>query len=411
MDEPRLKELVATMHLNPEEKIWDVIIDDLSSAANLLGWDSADGSCIRCTKGMALAYLGESYLWQAYRVPSVANRNYQKAYECFCQIRNSGQYQLVPSYSTLWDNLRQTPGWIGWNRETIWQSTVEQNKMDWTGEMLGDPVMNLSWELFSSFEAGDKRRAASMCVADMEGWMVDDINNSSSILKLPERSTWGDLSISGNPFCNTDLSSYSNAPYYKDKSGVLPRVWGLKYWHLHPWQDRKAPVTVYWMRYANVLLDLAEVCSKVGRVDEGWAMLDMLRERAWGNMEVGVGDAEYVTPYMNANGVRNYPITFNTEMNPIIRAGEAYRDNLEYAVYMERRKELNGEPGLRAALQRSGMLDQRINGNYKTADNGTEPNTADSYLPWTSKGDFTYTGNYWKADGCMPLPVITYPFK
>ena len=57
-------------------EMWDFIIEDLKAAAELLDWEPMDGQYGRCTKGMALAYLGDAYMWKAYRCPETANECY-----------------------------------------------------------------------------------------------------------------------------------------------------------------------------------------------------------------------------------------------------------------------------------------------------------------------------------------------
>ncbi len=61
------------------EEMWNFIIEDLEAAAGLLGWKPYNNQYGRCTKGMALAYLGDAYMWKAYRVPDKATECYKSA--------------------------------------------------------------------------------------------------------------------------------------------------------------------------------------------------------------------------------------------------------------------------------------------------------------------------------------------
>ncbi|WP_048798398.1 RagB/SusD family nutrient uptake outer membrane protein, partial [Segatella buccae] len=45
-----------------DDEMWDFIIDDLKTAVRQLDWKPYNGEYGRCTKGMALSYLGEAYL-------------------------------------------------------------------------------------------------------------------------------------------------------------------------------------------------------------------------------------------------------------------------------------------------------------------------------------------------------------
>ncbi len=49
--------------------MWDFIIEDLKAAAELLDWEPMDGQYGRCTKGMALAYLGDAYMLESLSLP------------------------------------------------------------------------------------------------------------------------------------------------------------------------------------------------------------------------------------------------------------------------------------------------------------------------------------------------------
>ena len=60
-------------------EMWDFIINDLKAAADELDCDPQGGQYGRCTKGFALSYLGEAYMWKAYRVPAEAAANYALA--------------------------------------------------------------------------------------------------------------------------------------------------------------------------------------------------------------------------------------------------------------------------------------------------------------------------------------------
>ncbi|NJK98207.1 MAG: hypothetical protein HC905_27790, partial [Bacteroidales bacterium] len=101
-------------------EMWDFIIEDLKVAADELEWDPLNGEYGRCTKGFALSYLGEAYMWKAYRVPEQAQANYTLAKDAFEQVINSGKYELNPSFTTLWD-----PGAV-WTKECIWEEVLDE---------------------------------------------------------------------------------------------------------------------------------------------------------------------------------------------------------------------------------------------------------------------------------------------
>ena len=111
-------------------EMWDFIIEDFKAAAELLDWKPLDDQYGRATKGMALAYLGDAYMWEAYRLTDGANGQtqdagkaqqlYQQAQDCFKQILNSGTYKLNESFTTLWDPAS------AWGPEAIWVEQLDE---------------------------------------------------------------------------------------------------------------------------------------------------------------------------------------------------------------------------------------------------------------------------------------------
>ena len=125
-------------------EMWDFIIDDLKAAVDELGWDPMDGQYGRITKGFALSYLGEAYMWKAYRVPAEADANYTLAAAALLQVIQSGKYELNPSFTTLWD-----PGAV-WTKECIWEEVLDegsqwdQSVQSIPGSQLDDPFCSPS---------------------------------------------------------------------------------------------------------------------------------------------------------------------------------------------------------------------------------------------------------------------------
>ncbi len=210
----RYKERAATYN-----EMWDFIIDDFKTAADLLDWKPYQGQYGRATKGMAKAYLADAYLWKAYRLgcdlngvyqESQASTNaaeirslYEKAENELREIINSGTYKLSPSFCTNWD----VDGG-GWNEECIWALLLDENdklsgyvdrvssmNIKWyvaCPENGGWGSLYLSWEWYAAYEQGDKRRDASCIIG---GLPYDDLkklykyankSNIDAINKIPE---------------------------------------------------------------------------------------------------------------------------------------------------------------------------------------------------------------------------------
>jgi hypothetical protein len=442
-------------------EMWDFVIKDFAEAAELLDWEPFQGQYGRCTKGMALAFLGDAYMWKAYTVPETANECYQKAYDAFQQIINSGTYELNPSFTTLYDAAE------AWPKECIWQillnagdefgswdNSKHANAKGWTGFYFG-PTSNgawgtyqMSWELYDSFEnyldgefAGsfDKRRDGSMVtgtvpyemwkdhpkwqqhVKPTEAWLKanakylrgyvnkgtdkepnyvfdQDEYDKYKITEEGDNGIYDPLHPIGfNPF-NQEFVGWCG--YHWASADPAPTVWSTKHWRNGRGCDWSTgmlwlPDHIYFKRYANVLLDQAECCFRLGKEDEGWALVDQIRQRAFGNLEVNANLSKYTAYHQkvadfygdqghgDAVDLDGYPFPFNTEVVKVPSAKEYYtqvKNDMKYssevwkvAVNIERRKEFSAEPYLRSDMHKSGFLEDHVNTVYpknSLAENG-----------------------------------------
>jgi len=373
-------------------EMWDFIITDLKAAVDELDWDPLSGQYGRCTKGFALSYLGEAYMWKAYRVPDQAAANYQLASDALLQVINSGKYELNASYTTLYD-----PGAV-WTKECIWEEVLDEGSQwnqwsnlsqahNWMVHFVAPPsvggwgTLYLSWEWWSCYEPGDKRREASAVTGK-----VTNINPA-----------WRSKTNYGyNPYNQVKYSvgDSLNTHYHFLMGGeAAPSIWTLKYFrttranYQAPW----APQQIYYKRYANVLLDRAECLFHLNGANDAtaWGYINQIRDRAWGNQEVGKAaalTATYLPYYQNmaqffiGNGATDivkpttYPLPFNTATVTVPDA-QTYYTSLKatkgfaspvwlVALGQERRKEFNAEWCLAQDLIRSGFIEDHININY-----------------------------------------------
>jgi len=373
-------------------EMWDFIIADLKTAAEELEWDPMTGQYGRCTKGFALSYLGEAYMWKAYRVPEQAKANYTLAAAAFKQVIESGKYELNPSFTTLFD-----PGAV-WTKECIWEEVLDEGSQwnqwsnlsqahNWMIHFVAPPsiggwgTLYLSWEWWNCYEPGDKRREASAVTG-----AVTNIDPA-----------WKSATNYGyNPYLQQSLTVGDglNTHYHFSMGGeAAPSVWTLKYWrttrsnYQAPW----GPQQVYFKRYANVLLDYAECLFQLNGENDAtaWGYVNQIRERAWGNQEVGKEaalTATYLPYYQNmaqffiGNGATDivkpttYPLPFNTATVTVPDA-KTYYTSLKstkgfsspvwlVALGQERRKEFNAEWCLAPDLIRSGFIEDHIKTNY-----------------------------------------------
>ena len=426
-------------------EMWDFIIRDFSEAATLLDWEPFQKQYGRCTKGMALTYLGDAYMWKAYTVPETANDCYQKAYDAFQQVINSCVYELSPSFTTLYDAAE------AWPKEAIWQivlnsgdqlgswdASTNAGARGWTGFFFG-PTSNggwstyqMSWELYDAFEnylegdyAGsfDKRRDGSMVTATVPYEMWKDhptwqqrVVPSQKWIETNKRylrgykdgafdqaeydkyaiTAEGDNGIYDplhpigfNPF-NQEFVGWCG--FHWASANPAPTVWSTKHWRNGRGCDWSTgnlwlPDHIYFKRLANVILDLAECSFRLGYEEEGWALVNQIRERAFGNLEVGKDLSKYITYHQKVADFYgdlghgdavdldgNYPLPFDTTIVKVpdakeyytkVKAEKGYTSEVwKIAVNEERRKEFSAEPCLRSDMHKSGFLEDHVNTVY-----------------------------------------------
>ena len=332
------------------EEMWDFIIEDFSKASELLDWKPYNGQYGRCTKGMALAYLADAYMWKAYRCPDVAPECYNKAKSALKSIIDSNTYRLSNNFATNWD-----PAGF-WNDECIWAMCADEgqewsewdgskrtvgwtnaNMLKWftapSGENGGWGAEFLSWEWYACYEPGDTRRDASCAT----GAVPEDQMAKYGIEK--SNVVWGynpylkeAVGIADSDPTSPNYGKVVEPEYETTKDGeqtvkkgtktkrfkmlndgmYAPSIWTTKFWRTayasgdNSWGTQMwAPVIIYGKRYSNVLIDYAECCFRTGDDATGWEMLDKIRDRAWGKY---AKDENYTKYFGHYNNVYNaYP--------------------------------------------------------------------------------------------------------
>ncbi len=433
-------------------EMWDFIIEDFKAAADLLDWKPMDGQYGRATKGMALAYLGDAYMWKAYRLtdgangisdtgnaPTTADECYKLAAECFKQILDSGTYKLNESFTTLWDPAS------AWGPEAIWVEQLDEgtNWGQWgnlTSKLMlkwytacpengGWGSLYLSWEWYSCYEKGDKRRAGSCYTG-----AVPQINPNDPAYD-PQYADWYEPAIWGvNPYLQETLgkgaSGTTTKQFHFNNGEWAPAIWSSKMWRTatadyNSWGNGMwSPTPIYWKRLPNVMLDYAECCFRTGNASEGWKQINTLRNRAFGKLEDGKEQAltDKYLPYYNSyaewinrdegddvfggpfyKNRTSYPIPFGSTVTPEdaetyytkYAAQKGFKSEVwKVAVNTERRKEFNCEWCLRPDMQKSGFMADHVATNYPKR---SVENLKD--VPWTNR-DYDY--NDLKMD--MPIP-------
>lgn len=452
------------------EEMWDFVIKDFETASQDLDWKPFQNQYGRCTKGMALAFLGDAYMWKAYLVPDKKAECYQKAYDAFQEIIKSGEYELNPSYSSLYDADEAWPKEAIWqivlnsgDQTGTWDSSLNGQARGWTGFYFG-PTSNgawgsyqMSWELYDSFELGDKRRDASMVTATIPYETIKALGKEKWLQSFTPSQNWLDANkkylrgyvddgtgnyvfnqaeydkyaiteegdngifdpqhpIGYNPF-NQEFVGWCG--FHWASSDPAPTVWSSKHWRNGRGTDWGTgwlwlPDHIYFKRYANVLLDMAECCFNLGKDSEGWDYINQIRQRAFGNTEVGKDLSKYLAHHQkvadfygdlghgDAVDISGYPVPFNTETVAVPDA-QTYYNNLKatgyygvpftseawkVAVNQERRKEFSAEPYLRSDMHKSGFLEDHVAATYPKSTRPTNGKT--TITEWRTARDFDF---------------------
>jgi hypothetical protein len=430
------------------EEMWDFIIEDFAAAAELLDWTPYGGQYGRCTKGMAKAYLADAYMWKAFRCPETASDCYNKAKKELKDIIDSGTYKLATNFATNWD-----PAGF-WNEECIWAMVSDEGNewSSWGGDRTitfcnpnmfkwftacpengGWGAEYLSWEWYSCYEPGDTRRDASCATgavpeADLAKYGIEKSENVWGYNPYLKDSL-GTKDANGNvvkPFINEQgvLAGTKTMQFHFTNGEFAPAIWTTKIWR-NAYADGNSwgvqmwsPTIIYGKRYSNVLLDYAECCFRTGDESAGWAAIDEVRNRAWGNLTVGQDYSKYFAHFnqvYQGNGksftMTEYPIGVLTSTVTVPSAKDYYTalqakpnrvgykhtsEVWKVAVNEERRKEFNSEWCLCPDMIKSGYIEDHINYNYPKDDGGSDY----ANYPW-SKRSFDF--DIKKMD--MPIPA------
>ena len=431
------------------EEMWDFIIEDFQKASELLDWKPFNNEYGRCTKGMAKAYLADAYMWKAYRCPDKAADCYAKAKAELKSIIDSGTYKLVSNFATNWD-----PAGF-WNEECIWAMCSDEGNewSSWGGDRtitFANPNMlkwfcacpenggwgaeYLSWEWYDSYEPGDTRRDASCATGavpadQMEEWGIEKSNvvwGYNPYLK-DSLGVKNDAGQVVKPFINPEgvESGTKTMQFHFTNGEFAPAIWTTKIWRNayadgNSWGTQMwSPTIIYGKRYSNVLLDYAECCFRTGDEASGWAAIDEVRNRAWGNLTIGQDYSKYFAHFNNVYSGNGKSITMTEYPVGVLKAKVTVPSAKEYytalqatpnrvgythkseawkvAVNEERRKEFNSEWCLCPDMIKSGYIEDHIDYNYPKDDGGNDY----AHYPWTKR---TFTFDINKMD--MPIPAV-----
>jgi len=249
------------------EEIYALVTSDLEFAAANLQWKGDAGVVTgRATKGAAHAYLAKVYMYL---------KDWQKSFNNAQAVINSGRYQLVSNYATIFRERPQgapVPGGNN-NPESIFEVQTGAN----AGENAVSPLFSNGqgprgrggWndlgfgfnvpttDLVASYEPGDVRPAGTIIFINP----TTPGGSTGTIL-------WDGFRIPSQDSVENPRYSYKA---YHSPIAESPQLTNNK--------DTK-PKNIRLMRYAEVLLIYAEAAANLNNTGEAMAKLNQVRARA-----------------------------------------------------------------------------------------------------------------------------------
>lgn len=240
------------------EQTWALIEADLIEAAKLLPEKSeySDTDLGRATKGAANALLGKAYIYQG---------KFDEAYAVLKNVILSGEYGLETNYADIFTLEKENgiesifeiqhgisgTGWADSNEGTI-LSFYEHDANP------NDPIKwHVGWsmhcptqDLVDSYEDGDPRLTATVIFPgeNFDGHVHENIGSST---------------------------------------GYQPKKWYIPYGQRSQTDQSDNPKNIIFMRYADVLLYMAEAANETSKAGEALDYLEQVRARARSNAEGG----------------------------------------------------------------------------------------------------------------------------
>lgn len=314
---------------------WELIIEDFDFAAKTLDWKPWNGEKGRITKGMAKAYLAQAYMY---------NKKFDLAKQELDDVIRSGEYRLNPCYGQIHQEDRF------WDAESIWEITYPHHgNLNWGADGKTDALwwpafltaspeyggwgsLYISYEFCQSFEPGDKRLVYSVVQRGQK-----------------------------HPFTGEVIGASSGFEDEFVSSEKMPNNYCIKLWKRTPGSNGIVmnPQSAIWLRYSAVLLNYAECLFETG--GDGWAYIDQVRQRAWGNLEVNLEQGEFPVP-LNTTVVEVPDAkTYYTRY----KADKGYQSEAwKVALTIERRHEFLAEYSFWYDLCRTNMAQEFLDREY-----------------------------------------------
>lgn len=238
------------------EDTWAFIESDLKTAAGLLPKKSeySAENLGRATQGAAKSLLGKSYIYQG---------KFDEAYTILKEVVSSQEYGLEPNYADIFTIEHENgiesifeiqhsttgTGWSNSNEGTIlsfYEHDADPNDpVKWhNGWSMHCPTQ----DLVDTYEPEDPRLDATV---------------------IFEGETW-------DGYVHVNAAS---------PTGYQPKKWYVPYEHRSKIDQSDNPKNIIFMRYASVLLYLAEAANEIGSTGDALMYLEQVRSRARSNAQ------------------------------------------------------------------------------------------------------------------------------
>lgn len=250
----------------PFEKVFEQALADYAEAEKRLPvkWSNPSANAGRVTKGTALAYMAQAYLYL---------KDWAKAAEYAKKVIDLGAYSLVPNYGSMFtlagENGTESifeaqyginPAQSGWqgNQNNLQQFYISGGVMDGgkAGYSGSSPQGGYqpSPDLLSKYELKDKRRKA-IFIFPGDTVMIDNYRIITPTDLAKFKSTWSETGASSKKWLCPPSGCAMKDPMKSTQNWIH-------------------------MRYAEVLLMYAEALTEQGKIAEAIVPLNQVRQRA-----------------------------------------------------------------------------------------------------------------------------------
>ncbi|UNY99803.1 RagB/SusD family nutrient uptake outer membrane protein [Zhouia spongiae] len=259
--------------LATRQEVWELILNDFSTAANMLPETLASEDLGRATKGAALAYLGKAYLYKAGDPTSSTADDFSNAAAAFKQIVDAGTYQLEPDFLSIFNGENEN------NQESVFELQFKSgDATSWNATRLHAFIGDWCIGGWGGLEASYA--------------LVNEMKKEGQIANngLYDNRLYGTLYFKDPYYNNTDTNEMQGytwdvlvADTYGSADAKDNAAYFRKWLPNYVWNNSYIGLNVVLMRYADVLLMYAESLNETGNTAEAVNIINNIRD-IHGNM-------------------------------------------------------------------------------------------------------------------------------